>query len=292
MLSWISCGALIVLSLAGSVWGLSSVGLDGWITDGKDSELPVLCFRLVVAISATFILVVSLMDPRPFTVSYAVWGRPEIPRVETFFVYRGRWTTFTLWCNTLATLYFWCATAVGALEIFGGAAPLALRVLATAMWEVTLPMAFLVNLVVSFVLIPGIKKAGKFDKLWIILQWRPQALHNGYVIVSAFEAAIASRPLALSHFPIVVLWGMLYVLFAWALYAKRGIFHYFFLDPRFQFAPLAYVGLLALLTGLYCAGSVATAAASAWPVRCGLMLAALGTCTWRDAAAVGPNIMA
>ena len=44
--------------------------------------------------------------------------------------------------------------------------------------DITFPMSFLVHLIVTFVLIPGFKRAGDFQKIWFLLKWRGQALFN------------------------------------------------------------------------------------------------------------------
>merc|ERR1712014_56423 len=153
--------------------------------------------------------------------------------------------------------------------------------LSQVLWEVTFPMAFLVNTVVTFAIIPGIKKQGDYQKLWRVLKWRPQATHNGFVIAAACEAALAAPSMSLEHFPVIVLLGLVYVVFSWCLFMKTGVFHYFFLDYRFKHAPVALLALLALLAAFYCMGSFAAVLAqNSRLLRISLIGLAIGTCKW------------
>jgi len=255
-----------------------------------ESDVSVICFNAAVAATFAFVLFLTLIDKAPLTVNYKVMGRPDVVPVVYSFRHLGRFTTFTLWCNTVAGAYFACAAAIGILEFRGCNAPHCLKTITLKLWEVTFPMAFLVNLVVTFVLIPGIKKQGDFMKLWYVLRWRPQMLHNGFVVATAVEAAVACPPLVFADFPAIVLFGTVYVVFAGVLFAQTGVFHYFFMDPRFKHAPLAVIGLMLLLFVLHCVGVLAIAAAAhSWLAGAALILCALATCTWRDAAAIPPT---
>jgi len=268
-----------------------------WLTrpreEAKDfqddlSERYVIVYNLAISGLASGVLISTYLEQAPLGVQYRVSGRPEIPEVQYEFNHGGRWTTFTLWCNTLGLVYFWLASLVGGLNMVSStpsAFHLALNSVVHVLWEIVYPMAFLVNLVVTFVLIPGIKHAGMLDKLKIILTWRPQALHNGFVLAVAVEAALAAPCMNLHHFCVVVLFGLTYVVFAYGLYLRTGIFHYFFLDHRFDGAPIALISLLVLLGTLYLVGYMVLQRASESLFWKGvLLLCALGTCTFSDPA--------
>ncbi|CAJ1363016.1 unnamed protein product [Effrenium voratum] len=219
------------------------------------------------------------LDTDPFKVRYVVYGRPEIAPVQRDFLHIQRMSTFTVWSNITSSLFFCCSAVLGFL---GHETPPALCTANQVLWELTFPLAFFVNIVVTFVLIPSIKKMRDMDKLDRILRLRPQLLHNGLALAAAMEAVLAAPPLAIAHFPVLVLFGTVYVVFSWYFFMQTGIFHYMFLDHRFQYQPLALLLLLALLAAVYCVGSVALthATSSAW-ARLGILVFALGTCTWR-----------
>lgn len=291
-INWFVCVVLLGAAFALCVWALSLNGTGDDKTSSFDGfmTLPALAFHVFVACGGTFLLVVTWLDPIPLEANYRVMGEPSYPEVTHSFCHIGRWTTFTLWCNTIGTIYFWAAAAVSGVTMHTGSEPQALLPYVQTLWEITFPMSFLVNLVVTFVLFPGLKKQGKFDKVFFMLNWRPQCMHNGFVLVSAMEAVLVMPPMVMGDFPIIVIYGLTYAFFSYILFAVTGIFHYFFLDPRFKFAPCGLVGLLLLLTALYAAGSTAlTAAAHSWIFRVVILVAALATCTFRDAAAVAPS---
>lgn len=293
-LNCVFIASLVSVVFGLSIWYFAEAGkaITASSLGANESNLFVICFNTTVAATFVFVLVLTVMDKTPMTVNYKVMGRPDIAAVPHAFRHFGRFTTFTLWCNTVGVAYFACAAAVGIIEFRGARAPICLKEVTVKLWEVTFPMAFLVNLVVTFALIPGIKKQGHFEKLYYILTWRPQMLHNGFVLAAAIEAAVACPPLVFADFPTVVCFGTVYVVFAAVLFARTGIFHYFFMDPRFKHAPLAIVGLIMLLFVLHCCGVWAIAAAAhSWLAGALLIVCALGTCTWRDAAATPPTTM-
>lgn len=243
-----------------------------------------------MAVTFSWVVILMLLEPIPLRNCYTVWGRPDIPEIVYDFVHLGRLTTFTLWCNTLGCCYYWLAAVVGILKHQSVTVPLPLARSLEVLWGIIFPMSFLVNIVVSFVIIQGMKKANKYDRLWCILRWRPQVLHNGFVIAAALEAIVVGPCLHLRDFPLLILYGSSYVVFAWLLFKHVGTYHYFFMDPRFQWAPYALVALLLLLSVLYVVGFYALEFASQKVVlKILIVLAALATCTFRDKEARAPD---
>eukprot|EP00434_Breviolum_minutum_P039281 symbB.v1.2.034878.t1/scaffold4581.1/size37751/2 len=118
-----------------------------------------------------------------------------------------------------------------------------------------------------------------------MLGWRPQVLHNGYVLFCALELVMSRPPMVSALFPLMILFGLCYITFAWALYMRLGIYVYFFLDPSFTFAPVAYALLLAATTGFFSLNIWITShlASTSYPIcsSTAVLLAALATCTWR-----------
>jgi len=292
--NWVACVMVMSSTSLLSVWALTVTstvfGASGESGFDRFATLPALIYHLFVACAGTIVLLVVWIEPVPLHVHYTVMGEPQYKAVKTKFVHKGIWTTFTLWCNTLGTIYFWSAAACSAVALRTGSLPQAYLPMVKVLWEITFPMSFLVNLVVTFALLPGLRQQGKFEVLWYMHQLRPQCMHNGYVLVSAVEAALFLPPMALGDFPIIVIFGLAYSWFSYILFAMTGIFHYFFFDPRFKFAPCALVALLMLLTAIYCAGGFAmSAAAQHWVYRAAIVVAALATCSFRDAQAVAPS---
>mmetsp|Transcript_85295 Transcript_85295/g.178245 ORF Transcript_85295/g.178245 Transcript_85295/m.178245 type:complete len:314 (-) Transcript_85295:240-1181(-) len=290
-LNYIAVPALVILFASLSVWLLatSPAPQNPSAIDGVEKEfsLVLTLFHSAVAFAAVELLIAVYSDPTPLVVHYKIVGRDDIPEVEHKFRSIGRWTTFTLWCNTIACLYFLVA-ALSDVLLFFESTPKALLRAKAALWEITFPMAFLVNLVVSFVLLPACKKLKKLDKLEILLRFRPQCLHNGYVLVAALEGAIVAPAMKYENLPAIVLFGVTYIVFAVCLWLRCSVFHYFFLDPRFKFAIPAMVSLLLLLACLHCLGRWALAAAAeSTGAGVTLVIAALATCTFRDKALDG-----
>lgn len=290
--NWPLCIIIAATLVTGSLWLLFSQKPD-YHCNMRAAELPVLFFNLAVALYFSFVLTATYCDTHPLLVVYKVPGRDDIPQCMWSFRGIGRWVAFTLWSNTLGTLYYWVAAVVGMLVLSERAVPGWLCIAQEMLWEITLPMAFLVNIVVTVALIPMCAKQGKFESLWWMTRWRSLSLHNGFVIAAAIECGLATPRAVRDHLPVMVLYGCTYVIFAWGLWYKTRIYLYFFLDPRFKHAPLALVGLVALLAALYLLGSGAASAAATgpwrWVARVVVVLLALATCTWRHPDAKAPS---
>lgn len=285
------CLVLVILVLC--CRQLSRGGIGQYECNEQLSTTPVLLFNVCAAAAFLGVLASLYFDTTPIETRYTVMKRPDIAEVRHNFVHSGKWTTFTLWCNTIGMSYFCTAAVAGALQSSSSSGTTAkcLCWLSQVLWEVTFPMAFLVNTLVTFAIIPGIKKQGEYHRLWRVLKWRPQATHNGFVLVTACEAALATPSMSLEHFPVIVLLGLGYVVFSWLLFMRTGVFHYFFLDYRFKYAPVALLGLLALLATFYCAGSFAAVLAqNFWLLKLCIIGLALGTCTWNDPLALPPKV--
>lgn len=96
------------------------------------------------------------------------------------------------------------------------------------LWQVAGPLSWLVSLVVSYVLLPAAYKREP-EKVDVMLGWRPQVLHNGlstdhfsswhsgYVLFCVAEMIISRPPMIISLFPLMILFGLTYIAFAWIL---------------------------------------------------------------------------
>ncbi|CAE7675080.1 cnnm4 [Symbiodinium necroappetens] len=276
----INLGASLIITAGmavASLWWLSSEW-DSYGCYSMMSDPLVLCYNSILAVGQVSLLTWHYLDKNPLVVRYHVPGRPEIAPVHRSFLHLQRWSTFTIWSNTVSGAFFVFAALQG-----WSRSPSALLCTATQItWELLFPLAFFVNIVVTFVLIPGIKKMRDGDKLRRILRLKPQLLHNGMVLSAAVEAWVARPPLLLAHFPVLVLFGSFYVAFAWYFFIQTKVYHYVFMDFRFKHQPIALILLLALLAALYAMGAGALAMAlESGTVRLMIFVVALGTCTWR-----------
>jgi len=100
-------------------WWLYKGNVGSYQCNSQLSAPPVLLFNGCTAFAFFVVLTSAYLDETPFEVKYKVMQRAEIPEVHHSFVHSGRWTTFTIWCNSVGAAYFFIATAVGALQAGG-----------------------------------------------------------------------------------------------------------------------------------------------------------------------------
>jgi hypothetical protein len=157
-----------------------------------------------------------------------------------------RLTTFTVWCWVLLSSYFAIASICSTMVLFlGTPVPVFLARAACVMYEVSFASAYIVTIVVTFVLIPAASKRNMpthtfFDPI-------PVLLHNANVIFIGIETIMNRAPIFSAHFPYGQLFGLAYVAFAWYWYTKIGAFYYFFLDYNRPYAFFWYLGLFVLV---------------------------------------------
>jgi len=113
------------------------------------------------------------------------------------------------------------------------------------LYEVSFSTSFLVTIVVTFVLIP----ATRANKLPDDVFFHPAAvsMHNLNVIFMTIETLLGRLTFFTMHFPFVIMFGILYVLFAWYWNSVKGVFYYFFLDYNRNWAILWHFGLLIMV---------------------------------------------
>ncbi len=192
-------------------------------------------------------------------------------------------TFFTHWSWLMLAMYF-------ALTIIS---PTSTGLLAVS-WSIAAPNAFLTTVIITFVIWPTLTKDGVDTSN---LSHLPTlAMHCLNTIMVALEMYLASTPLILSLIPLAPLYGLAYVLFAWA-YSPLACpesgpqFYYFFLDttlPKKQTC-LSLIGLLAVLLVFYCIGCLVSvgldyAEGAGYGGRAGfvLTLMVLSVCKVRD----------
>lgn len=272
----VACATIVLSALGYALICLRAVSHFPVEEIRRSASPAALAYRLAVASLMTFVLTQSYRDPNALKLVHK--GR------VAYVKHAARFCTFTLWCNVTSTLYFW-ASALATMTLLSGAqlaVPMAALVM--LLWEVAFPLSWLVSLVVSFVLIPVGRRTDP-ERVEVLLRWRPQVLHNGYLITCVLEFALAAPPMAWNHWPCMFIFGSAYLIFAWCMYARIGVYAYFFLDPTVKWAPLSYSMLLVLTTCLFALAAQLTAfyheASMPITIAVGIVITALCTCTWR-----------
>lgn len=119
-------------------------------------------------------------------------------------------------------------------------------------YEISFPISFLVSMVVTYVLIPTAKKSEL--PVHAFFKPLPLIMHNANVLFMSIEFMTNQLPFNFWHFPFLVFYGMIYIVFSWIWHHYRGIYYYFFLDYERKDALLWYVGLLVFITMLFMGG--------------------------------------
>lgn len=287
--NWYVCIKLPSLVIFISIWMLFLDGEQSFNDECDDdwAKIPVFCYNAVVALLQILILTVVLAFEDDIELNYRVAGRSKIPEKS---VQVGHNTTFSVWCNMASAFYFTVASIAGILSFLGLATPTALCIAANTSWSIVFPMGFLVNIAVSCFVIPQLKRANQFETIWHMTQVVPQFLQNGYVLFVAIEACIAAPSIEIGSLPMYMLFGAAYVIFSLVFFHRTGIFHYFFLDPRYKRVKTAYGIMLLLLIAIYLAGSAAVyLAAQSYIAGALIIAAALGVSTFYSRDAKAPD---
>lgn len=166
----------------------------------------------------------------------------------------SRFTTFTVLCWTLQGVYFSLSSYLSFAHANSYPISPILVKISAALFEICFATAYLVTTVVSFVLIPASLAQATASKT-SFFDFFPVLFHNGNVAFMAFELCMNRIPFNFAHFPFIVLYGQLYVLFSWTLFRRIGVFYYFFLDYEAKYAVIWQLGLLAALTLFFFLGS-------------------------------------
>lgn len=161
-----------------------------------------------------------------------------------------RLTTFTVWCWVLLSSYFALASACSVTALFlGRPVPDLLARAACVVYEVSFASAYIVTVVVTFLLIPAASKRNMPTHTFF--EPIPLLLHNGNVIFMGVETLLNRVPIFPAHLPYGQLYGLAYLLFAWYWYTKIGAFYYFFLDYNRPYAVVWCFALFMLVSNIY-----------------------------------------
>ncbi|CAJ1390841.1 unnamed protein product [Effrenium voratum] len=182
---------------------------------------------------------------------------PENPLVGGFSVF----ATFTVWSWTLIGVYMGLAGFASVLSALGKApeAPgdelRSARCLCRIAWllfEVMLPVSFLIFLAVWLILLPAAYKSTGTDMG--LFSASSLAAHNLNFVFMLTEALLNRLCITSYHFIFVFYYGGLYVVFSWIFYAFHHFFFYFFIDWRYPLVLIGYTALLSMLTIFYFLG--------------------------------------
>jgi hypothetical protein len=246
---FISCTALVLLS--DQRWSeLDAAHLTlSQLSNGDSTAAPglgeyLLCFvRCIFAFIGWYAIQHIVFDKKGLKIT-VMDSKGELKPL--FLIGMQRLTTFTVWCWVLLSSYFAIAALCSIMVLFLDAqVPVFMARVACVMYEATFASAYIVTMVVTFVLIPAASKRNMpthtfFDPI-------PVLLHNANVIFIGIETLMNRAPLFGAHFPYGQLFGLAYVVFAWYWYTKIGAFYYFFLDYNRPYASVWYLGLFALV---------------------------------------------
>jgi hypothetical protein len=239
-------------------WNIATLNNVG----GSDliSEQGILKFRFLTTCFTTLTTTVYFFNPTPFSIATKYLKESSLkPKVITL---KGmsRCATFTVWSWCLLTLYFWLATCASysvvhpqsyIAQYYGEMA----RCITWVLFEISFGVSIQITLVVTFVLIPMIMKLGGPHDFFCL---RQLIMHNLNVFFMITELLLNKVPVHLHHLPFSVLWGCLYVLFAWIWQLKKGVYFYPFLDHTLPWkkAVSFYLGLVVVLAVFHVAGVV------------------------------------
>ena len=262
-MGFLDCSALLLAVAAYSTYQLS--GLDASLTVTVEtvgtstilSTLHLLVMRLLISAVIWAVCLFLLFDNQGLTLDVlqrdGTNKRIHLLRLERF-------TPFTVWCWVLQLVYFSLASICSAAQvglIDPVSVPASLAQSAWVAFEVSFATAFLVSAVVSFVLIPGTLKRGLgLDNFFKPL---PKVMHNANVVFMALELGVNKLSFSQSHHAYVLIFAMLYVVFAWLWYEIKGVFYYSFLDYARPGAAAWYLGLMAALLLFFACGLTAAA---------------------------------
>ena len=119
---------------------------------------------------------------------------------------------------------------------------------ATILFEISFPVSFVVSSLVTFVLIPHAKKAKMpIDNFFVFV---PLVMHNVNIAFMAMELVINKIPFIPWHFPVILIYGMAYIVFSWVWNHCHGYYFYFFLDYTRTGAVLWYIALM-IIVGIF-----------------------------------------
>lgn len=215
------------------------------LTDITTSEfvssnvLLLIRFIFALVINGSLFHIVTDKNALEITVSLSTGGLKTVKLLGF-----DRLSTFTLWCWTLQGVYFTlaccCSLSLSPSSLSSSFPETLLLNVTWVLFEISLALAYLVTFLVTFVLIPAAEAKEIPHKFFTPM---PVLCHNANAVFMAVDLLLNRLPMPFPHIAFIQLFGLAYVLFAWRLHAKRGIFFYFFLDYDRPYGVCWYLGL-------------------------------------------------
>lgn len=250
LLAVVISSSLLTLSVKNLEW--DSVSIKSISESNVVSSPTILYYRILCALVVWTLNAYLFFDPKGLVIS--LMGRDG--QMKTLkLVGIQRFTMFTVWCWTAQGYYFVMASICSILSIWNlsvrdvisiaNYSPIVEDLLVKATWvlfEVSFAMAYLVTVVVTFVLIPAVKQRQQPSTTFFLIP--ALVMHNLNVITMTGELLLTDMSFALWHFPFVLLFGCSYIIFQWIYVHRSGVFYYFFLDYDKPGAIFWYIGLI------------------------------------------------
>mmetsp|Transcript_11891 Transcript_11891/g.14147 ORF Transcript_11891/g.14147 Transcript_11891/m.14147 type:complete len:291 (+) Transcript_11891:329-1201(+) len=162
--------------------------------------------------------------------------------------------TFTIWAWIAQMVYFGIVASASVYSMVARRPPsLLITQLAWVLYELSLPTAFFVTIVVYGILVPLVSNAPQFAAAEGLLKGPiSRLMHGANSGIMIFELAFNNFPLSFSHWVFPALFANIFAAFAWHFFRITGIFYYPFLDYRDKRWPIAwYTTLAAIYVGIY-----------------------------------------
>lgn len=214
------------------------VHLDDVSTSDVLKTQYLLCLRtlffIVIFLSTTYIV----LDKRGLEITVSLSnGESKMVTLQHY----QRMYTFTVWCWIAQGMYFIASATCSVMSLWDASAVSPFLIGSTVvLFEISFALAYLVTVLVSFVLIPAAISRKIPHKFFEPI---PVLFHNANALFMAVDIVLNKITMRFSHIAFIQLFGLAYVLFAWNLHSRSGIFFYFFLDYDRPYAILWYAGL-------------------------------------------------
>ena len=230
---------------------LTSSSTPEYVTDSY-----LFCIRLIYLSIILTTVLFMLFDRTGFKLKLM---SPQDKLIDVHLIGIQRFAAFTVWNWALQLFYFMLITFCTYIDKLD---PTLQKYIAPYQWlltrvawgafEIAFTMAFLVTIVVTFILIPSaIRKNAPYDNFYKVF---PLLMHNFNVIFMVSELFLNKLPIILHHNSLCFFWGMTYTMFAMYWYWLHGYFFYFFLDFHKPFAPIWTLILIAIYSALFTGG--------------------------------------
>ena len=161
---------------------------------------------------------------------------------------------FTIWNYYLQSVYwvFALVSSVGDLRGWGERSPTWLRTVVHCLFEVALPLSWLVTIVLWGILLPADLMKYHVCHECNFFSYNQHAVNT---IVLLVEFGLNDLVVTWRHVGLAVIWSVTYCVFSWAVHAATdpGFWPYFFLQLNTPMAIVWYPALLLLGIGLYAA---------------------------------------